>query len=743
MVRPRRHHARRGVTVLLVLGVLAVTIALSYAIMRTQVTSSQIQANLSDRDSARQAAQAGLMIALRKMHQSDWSGVDTQFSGLVESGLFYLVKYEAGDPTLTVGDAEYESYPYRVTITARGFAVDSSHSIVTASHELQAVVELTPRALSTQPADWASLQNHTVRQWKDDDVVCQTPVRVEGPVALQGPVKLCEDYPPTSRPWHGKIDEVAIFNRALAQDEIISLQSAALLGKLTLDARLSALDPAHHWALDESSGAAVAVDSAGGEDGTYENGTVAGASGYGLGNTCAQFDGRNDHINVGHFDIQGESDEGEDEDEDSQGHDEMTMLAFFKADSWDASPYARILSKATGTANDEHYWMLSTAPAGGSIRLRSRIRTNGNTTALVASSGNLSPGVWYLAAAVYDGSDMILYLNGAEVGRRSKTGALDTNGDVPVFIGESPPGSPQTRLLRDLEAMRAAGFDDWRPFAGPVEMPRSNTDDSTLAMLEEDLNLSVINAAADNDPPVTHPGAVATYQLYPGGPTYSVAHVTSGDRWENLEADPKTNPLGIFYVPGELDVRDGVRIQGTLVTDGSNADLELDGDNITLSPVELPPLYGTTTPIELPAAIVSDDLRCHAHTGIQLNGLLYAADDFSFEPGQQAASCVCDGMLLTGALKLHGRTEWAALTNRQWESNLTDFVNQLSGNDPEPYYPNWLAANEGLSSEPLLTLRPRSTAVSYHWQDWSEPVFVAHPDDDGLRWRIVRVVHTQ
>jgi hypothetical protein len=44
-------------------------------------------------------------------------------------------------------------------------------------------------------------------------------------------------------------------------------------------------------------------------------------------------------------------------------------------------------------------------------------------------------------AAVYDGSDMRLYKDGELVGSLSKTGAVDTNGTVPLWIGGNPPSS--------------------------------------------------------------------------------------------------------------------------------------------------------------------------------------------------------------------------------------------------------------------------------------------------------------
>ena len=47
-------------------------------------------------------------------------------------------------------------------------------------------------------------------------------------------------------------------------------------------------------------------------------------------------------------------------------------------------------------------------------------------------------GVWIHVAAVYNGSHMIIYKNGVEVARMEKTGMIDQNPQVPVWIGSNP-----------------------------------------------------------------------------------------------------------------------------------------------------------------------------------------------------------------------------------------------------------------------------------------------------------------
>ena len=36
-----------------------------------------------------------------------------------------------------------------------------------------------------------------------------------------------------------------------------------------------------------------------------------------------------------------------------------------------------------------------------------------------------------------------------------------------------------------------------------------------------------------------------------------------------------------------------------------------------------------------------------------------------------------------------------------------------------------------------IVVRPDPAGVSYHWLDWSQPLFVLHPDDGGLKWDLI------
>src|SRR5262245_61224447 len=89
---------RRGMTVLLVLGVLAITLAVCYATLRGQGATAQLARNNSRSLQAREAAYSGLAAGLRKMSESNWAGVGVPLTAHITSDSWYEVSYSTGDP---------------------------------------------------------------------------------------------------------------------------------------------------------------------------------------------------------------------------------------------------------------------------------------------------------------------------------------------------------------------------------------------------------------------------------------------------------------------------------------------------------------------------------------------------------------------------------------------------------------------------------------------------------------------
>ncbi|MBX2869572.1 MAG: fibronectin type III domain-containing protein [Acidiferrobacterales bacterium] len=139
------------------------------------------------------------------------------------------------------------------------------------------------------------------------------------------------------------------------------------------------------------------------------------------------FDGTADYVSMGTIDIAGSA---------------LTIESWFNSADLEncASVDCRIVSKSNGTAETQHYWMLSTigSSSGPDVVLRFRLKIGGVTSTLIAAAGLLSENTWYHAAAVYDGSQMRLYLNGLLVGSATKSGSMSQNSAIPVWVGGNP-----------------------------------------------------------------------------------------------------------------------------------------------------------------------------------------------------------------------------------------------------------------------------------------------------------------
>ena len=155
------------------------------------------------------------------------------------------------------------------------------------------------------------------------------------------------------------------------------------------------------------------------------------------------FDGIEDTADLGAFDVNGTG---------------LSLAAWFNATTFPgAANDPRIISKASGSAINDHTFMLSTIEANGDIRLRMRVKINGQTRTLRATSGNLVAGQWYHAAATYDGSTMRLFLDGVEVGNLGFVGTVDQEPAVSVAVGSQPGGGNNFHgLIDDVRIMQRA-----------------------------------------------------------------------------------------------------------------------------------------------------------------------------------------------------------------------------------------------------------------------------------------------
>jgi hypothetical protein len=217
---------------------------------------------------------------------------------------------------------------------------------------------------------------------------------------------------------------------------------------------------------------------------------------------------------------------------------------------------------------------------------------------------------------------------------------------------------------------------------------------------------------------------------------YTVPSINTVLSNATLEPDPITNPLGIFYSPDRLYLHDNVTVRGTLITNTSVGDIFIEGSNVQVSPASLLPLAGTTTPVQLPVMMVRDDLRVFATAGASIQGMAAVWDEVEFKQGpQQNINFQLEGRLLGKQFYVRGRDQWDQVHD-WWEDAYNGFM-WSKQNGGTPYFPVWLQANRGLAYTPRIRIKPSASAVTYHWRNAADPIYVPHAADPGLRWDVV------
>jgi hypothetical protein len=188
-----------------------------------------------------------------------------------------------------------------------------------------------------------------------------------------------------------------------------------------------------HWPLDETSGQ-VAADVVGGYDGTLVGGPVWQPDGGRIGGAL-EFDGVDDYVDIGAIDFVGENG--------------MTVALWLRPQAFNGD--SRLISKATGTAEQDHYWMVSTYL---DTRLRFRLKAGGGTSTLFTGQNVLDIGEWYHVACTYDQNEMRIYGNGTLVASMPKTGVIDMNPAVTAAIGAQPPGAGSNAFAGTIDDVR-------------------------------------------------------------------------------------------------------------------------------------------------------------------------------------------------------------------------------------------------------------------------------------------------
>lgn len=170
-----------------------------------------------------------------------------------------------------------------------------------------------------------------------------------------------------------------------------------------------------HWKLDETSGT-VALDSSGeGNDGSLVGSPTWVAD---TPRTHGLQVSSGDHVDAGNFAVTGSA---------------LSLSVWFYVET--PSHDARLVIRSSGNVGSDQSWGLTTDETG---ELEFRL-TAGGSLSRIRASGVIKPQQWYHAVGTYDGTTMLLYLDGQVIGTMLHTagGAVDTDASHTVTIGDS------------------------------------------------------------------------------------------------------------------------------------------------------------------------------------------------------------------------------------------------------------------------------------------------------------------
>jgi hypothetical protein len=290
------------------------------------------------------------------------------------------------------------------------------------------------------------------------------------------------------------------------------------------------------------------------------------------------------------------------------------------------------------------------------------------------------------------------------------------------------------RYLSDLNLIRQqSGRSDYRPLNGPIDW-RDHQKDDTIWQLTGLLQVTARSFKTANANDFTLPLNATEYQLYAGGPKYEIPKLGPILEDATLEPNLKTNPLGLFYRDGALELRSNVRVTGTLVV---KDDVLFTGQNVRLVAAPFRGVGEPATATRFPAVLGLDDVLLSSDCDVRIEGTVAASDRFEIRDGEESVSVAIAGRVIAGTVKIDGRWPWY-YNNSIWKNLYDAFRWQLQF-DPSNrinYFPDFLAVL-GRSSKPRITIEPAGTEVVDHWQSAEGPVYLPGPSDDGLRWDVI------
>ena len=219
---------------------------------------------------------------------------------------------------------------------------------------------------------------------------------------------------------------------------------------------------------------------------------------------------------------------------------------------------------------------------------------------------------------------------------------------------------------------------------------------------------------------------------------YTIPQLPNSLQGVTLQPDPATNPAGLFFRTGSLDIYDDTTIRGTVISaTNTGSRVYVWGKRVRFEAASLPALQGTTLPVQMPAVVTGDSFRLCPNAEATLTGAVVSNYDFEVAADNQAdMSLSMLGRVIARNVTIHGRSDWV-----RWEQWWNDQNNAFHAQEGKAngikYFPEWLQAAQGLNIQPRLTIKPETTPVRYHWHNPQDTIYIADPADGGLLWDLL------
>jgi len=294
--------------------------------------------------------------------------------------------------------------------------------------------------------------------------------------------------------------------------------------------------------------------------------------------------------------------------------------------------------------------------------------------------------------------------------------------------------------LYGLRKMLETGYPDYRPINGKLYIPYDELDSTYrtnhYARLYSALNFSreyPYPSSSETEADFAQPTTLSTYRIYPGGPVYDVGNLSGSQTNLTLEPDPITNPLGLFHLTGvAVSLQGSTSVRGTLFCDGDVTIQAGAAQSAEFNSVNMPALCGSTAPVRQPV-LTTKNLIIASGSSTTITGLVAAFGDFEISETSAAIPFSLTGRLVAPKITVKKRqpfdtASWTALYVL-WQAQ-----------SPSTPFPVWLKTREPTKYDyvPKVTMVPDPAPVQYDWNNWSNPVYMPHDDDDGgLRWEML------